>query len=243
MKKSIIALALLIVMLFTLAACGQQSAPAATEAPAEAAAPAEEAAPVEEAAPAEEASPAEQAAPTEESAPPAEPTPTAPVGIEPDTGEYTKVSEAKGFSIRFDSKYVASELPGSGNIKIDANTELTAIPGSIPYVTVMLFDQETAGDAVSYLKEQADAAKEVLGKNIVTAAGEPKKVEMGSHDIYYIYYTYKDSEVNGIVASAVYAENLENGAVAVFNSLALQDDTSVVDGILNLAVNSFELVD
>ena len=197
MKNRMIALVLVILMLSALTACGKsEPAPAATEAPAVEA-------PVEETAPAEGAAPAEEA-PVEEAPAPAEAPAEAP-GIEPDSGEYTKVSEAKGFSVRFDSKYVASELPGSGNIKIDANTDMTAIPGSIPYVTVSLYSKEDAEDAVSFLKNLADATSDL------------------------------------VIASAFYAENLANGDVAVFNSLALQEDTSVVDGILNLAVNSFTL--
>ena len=208
MKNRMIALVLVILMLSALTACGKsEPAPAATEAPAVEA-------PVEETAPAEGAAPAEEA-PVEEAPAPAEAPAEAP-GIEPDSGEYTKVSEAKGFSVRFDSKYVASELPGSGNIKIDANTD------------------------VSFLKNLADATSD-LGKKLETKPGEPKKVELGDRDIYYIFYTYKDTDLNGVIASAFYAENLANGDVAVFNSLALQEDTSVVDGILNLAVNSFTL--
>ena len=232
MKNRMIALVLVILMLSALTACGKsEPAPAATEAPAVEA-------PVEETAPAAGAAPAEEA-PVEEAPAPAEAPAEAP-GIEPDSGEYTKVSEAKGFSVRFDSKYVASELPGSGNIKIDANTDMTAIPGSIPYVTVSLYSKEDAEDAVSFLKNLADATSD-LGKKLETKPGEPKKVELGDRDIYYIFYTYKDTDLNGVIASAFYAENLANGDVAVFNSLALQEDTSVVDGILNLAVNSFTL--
>ena len=236
MKKNILAMLLLIVMIFSLTACGQQAA-APAEATADVAAPAEATADV--------AAPVEEPATEEQQEIMADATivdaPTSGSGIEPDTGEYTLESEAKGFSIRYDSKYVASELPGSGNIKIDANMDLTAIPGSIPYVTVALYDKEAAGDAASFLRDTATAVKETSGKSLVTEPKEPTKYDLGSRDIYYIYYTYKDTETNEVVASAVWAENLSNGQVAVYNSLAPQEDSSAVEAILNLAITSFTL--
>ena len=75
-------------------------------------------------------------------------------------------------------------------------------------------------DAESYLKEMADASEIELGKDLQTKAGDPTKVDFGDRDIYYIYYTYKDKDAGGTVACAYYAENLEDGSVAVYNSTA-----------------------
>lgn len=234
MKKNIIAMALLIVMLFALTACGQSAAPAATEAPA-AEAPASEA-PAAEAAPSEEAAPAEEAAPTEEPAP-VEEAPAVNVNAIPDgSGVVEKKSESKGFSIKFDSdKYTAFENFGGG---IDV---FAAENDGPPCCYISLFSKEDAGDALTYLKETAAAAEETL--KLETKPGEPKKQELNGRDIYYIYFTYKSEDLGGVVASAIWAENLENGSIAVFNSLALQEETADVDAILNLAVQSFQLAE
>ena len=148
-----------------------------------------------------------------------------------------KKSALKGFSIKFDSdKYTAFENSGGG---IDV---FAAENDGVPCVYVNLFSKDMAGgDAQSYLKQLASGVEETLGKNLETKPGEPKKVDLGERDVYYIYYTYKDAELDGVVASAIWAENLADGSVASFNSLALQEETADVDGILNLAVQSFQL--
>jgi predicted small lipoprotein YifL len=97
--KKIIALALVLVMLFALSACGKEEAPAATEAPVV----------VETEAPVEA---------TAEPTPEPEPTPT---GIEPDSGMHTFKSDA-GISFEFDSKYVAMQNP-VGNVTVFAGTD------------------------------------------------------------------------------------------------------------------------
>ena len=155
-------------------------------------------------------------------------------GVEPDSGVYTITSAGKNFSIDYDSKYVANELP-SGNIIINAGTE-----EGIPFCTVSLFSQEAAGDAVSYLNDLAASAVAELGKEIETQPGEPKKA-LESRDIYYIFYSYKDKDAGGTVVCAYYAENLDSGEIAVFNSLALEQDADTVNAILKLAIETFKL--
>jgi len=231
MKKRIIAMALVIVMLFALSACGkkQEAAPAATEAPAPAATEAPAAESPEAAA--TEAPAAETEAPAEKTV---EEVIEANGGIEHDSGVYTITSVGKSFSIDYDSKYVANELP-SGNVIINAGTD-----EGIPYCTVGLFDADIAGDAVSYLNDLGASAIEELGKDIETEPGEPKKA-LESRDIYYIYYTYKDKDAGGTVVCAYYAENLDSGEIAVYNSLALEQDADTVNAILKLAIETFKL--
>jgi len=219
MKNKIIALALVIVMLFALSACSaKQSAPAPTETPA----------------PTAEPTPAPTPEPTAEPTP--EPTPA---GIEPDSGIHTIVSKAKGFSIDYDSKYVANELP-MGGIIINAGTD-----EGVPYCTVSVMEQQIMGvdnvvDAYSYLQELGASAVEELGDAILTAPADPSTFIEG-RDLYYIYYTYNDEQLGGTVICAYYAENLEDGRVVVFNSAALEPDNATVSGIVQLMVDSFKL--
>ncbi len=230
MKKRIIAMALVIMLMFALCACGkkQEAAPAATQAPeAQTEAPAPEAAPAESEAPAQTEAPAETEAPKE-----------SPKGIEPDSGVYPITSVGKGFTIDYDSKYVANELM-SGVVIINAGTVGTG--EGIPYCTVNVMSKEDAGDAVTLLNNLAASAQEELDKDLETLPGEPVKV-LESRDIYYIYYTYKDKDAGGTVCCAFYAENLDNGDVAVFNSLALEKDADTVNAILKLAIESFKRV-
>ena len=179
-------------------------------------------------------------APTETPAPTAEPTPApTPAGIEPDSGIHTIVSKAKGFSIDYDSKYVANELP-MGGIIINAGTD-----EGVPYCTVSVMEQQIMGvdnvvDAYTYLQELGASAVEELGDAILTAPEDPSTFIEG-RDLYYIYYTYNSEELGGTVICAYYAENLEDGRVVVFNSAALEPDNATVSGIVQLMVDSFKL--
>ncbi|MDO4989029.1 MAG: hypothetical protein Q4E45_00840 [Eubacteriales bacterium] len=214
MKKRMIAIALLIVMLFALSACGgnEQAAPAAqpaaqTDAPA-----------------------ADQPADQTDS----EVTAVATENAIPDgSGVVTLTSKAQGFSIDFDSdKYVAMENP-VGNIDIFAGQD-----EGIPKCTVSLRLKENTEDAAAYLKSVAQDIEAEKGKDMVVKAGEPQKI--GDRDIYYIAFTFKDKEAGGNVQTAYYAQNLKSGDVAVFTSSALEGQTEDVDAILKLAVQSFK---
>ena len=146
----------------------------------------------------------------------------------------TITSEDQGFSIDFDSdKYVAMENP-VGNIDIFAGQD-----EGIPKCTVSLRLKENTEDAAAYLKSVARDIETEKGKNMVTKAGEPKKI--GDRDIYYIAFTFQNKDAGGNVQTAYYAENLKNGDVAVFTSSALEGQTEDVDAILKLAVQSFKL--
>ena len=83
-----------------------------------------------------------------------------------------------------------------------------------------------------------------MGRNdaILVPPEEPSTFIEG-RDLYYIYYTYNDEELGGTVICAYYAENLEDGRVVVFNSNALEPDNAPVSGIVQLAVDSFKLVE
>ena len=212
--KKIIALALVLVMLFALSACGKEEAPAATEAPAHEA--------VETEAPVEAT-----AEPTPEPTP--EPPPT---GIEPDSGMYTFKSDA-GISFEFDSKYVAMQNP-VGNVTVFAGTE-----AEIPFCTVSLMSDTTAAD---YLKDLAAGAVIELGDAVVTAPAEPAAVTVGEKEISSINYSYNDEDAGGLVSCAYYAEDLEDGSVAVYSYTALEADLAAVEAIVLHAIETFELV-
>lgn len=114
--KKIISLALVLVMLFALSACGKEKAPEATEAPAA----------------------VETEEPVVETLDP-EPTPVpTPTGIEPDSGMYTVTSDANGISFEYDSKFVAMQNP-VGNITVFAGTD-----AELPYATVSLISDTDA---------------------------------------------------------------------------------------------------
>ena len=156
-------------------------------------------------------------------------------GIPDGSGVVSKASEGQGFSIDFDSdKYVAMENL-VGNIDIFAGQD-----EGIPKCSVSLHLKENSPDAVTYLKNHAEAVAEELGKSMVTKAGEPKKISYGDRDIYYIAYTYKDKDAGGNVMTVYYAENLKDGDVAVYTSSALEGQTQDVDAILALAIQSFK---
>lgn len=213
MEKKIIALALIIVMLFSVSACGEAEESAETAAPA-----------VEEQAPAEEA---QTAAPVETVDPLVTPT-----GIEPDSGVYKVTSDVNGISFDYDSKYVAMQNP-AGNITVFAGEE-----ASIPYCIVSLISDT---DAASYLKDMASASEIELGKDLKTKAEEPSKVTLGDREVYYIYYTFSDKDAGGNIACAYYAEDLDNGDVVVYSYTALEGQTQAVEDIAKLAIQTFSL--
>jgi predicted small lipoprotein YifL len=219
MKNRILALTLLIVMLFTLSACSKKPEPAPAETPAPTAEPTPE--------------------PTPE--PTAEPTPEpTPAGIEPDSGVHTIVSKTKNFSVDFDSKYVANELP-SGSIIINAG-----MSEGIPYCTVGLMEKEINGvenvsDAKAYLAAQADGAREELG-DAITAAPATLSYPIEGREIVGFYYSFTNAEAGGTVNDVYFAENLENGDVVVYHSSALEGaDSDTVNEIIKLAIESFKL--
>ena len=237
--KKYIALILLFVMIFALAACGKSEAPAPaqTEAPAEQAAePAE--VPAESAeAPAEQAAePAE--APAESAEAPAEQAAEAPAavqGIEPNSGVYKFSDPESRIHFDFDSKYAAMRNPG-GNVTVFAGADEGM---NICHVSVL--DKESAGDAVSYLKGMAESAELELGKNLKAKAGDPQKIDYLGREIYYITYVYASKAAGGDVRTAYYAENLPSGEVVVYDSNALEGQTADVDAILKLALESFSI--
>ena len=212
--KKIIALALVLVMLFALSACGKEEAPAATEAPVV----------VETEAPVEAT-----AEPTPEPTPEPEPTPT---GIEPDSGMHTFKSDA-GISFEFDSKYVAMQNP-VGNVTVFAGTD-----AEIPFCTVSLMNDTTAAD---YLKDLAAGAVIELGDSMVTAPAEPAAVTVGEKEVQFISYTYNDEDLAAVVACAYYAETLESGETVVYGYTAVEESTADVESIVTHAIETFELV-
>ena len=228
--KKYIALTLLFVMIFALAACGKSEAPApaATEAPAAA-----------EAAPAAEA---EAPADAQEAEAPAEQPADEPVlssgdlpKIEPNSGVYTFVDPESRIHFQFDSKYAAMRNP-AGNVTVFAGSEAGM---NICHVSVL--DKESAGDAVSYLKGLAASAETELGKNLKAKAADPQKIDYLGREIYYISYVYANKDAGGNVRTAYYAENLPSGEVAVYDSSALEGQTADVDAILKLALETFTI--
>lgn len=209
--KKIIALALVLVMLFALSACGKEEAPAATEAPEVVATEA----PVEA-----------TAEPTPEPTP--DPTPT---GIEPDSGMHTFKSDA-GISFEFDSKYVAMQNP-VGNVTVFAGTE-----AEIPFCTISLM---TDTDAASYLSELVAGIAIEHADDIVTAPAEPVAVTVGEKEVQHISYTYNDEDLSAVVACAYYAETLESGETVVYSYAAAEESTADVESIVTHAIETFAL--
>ena len=141
-------LLLAVVMLLSLAACGKEEAPAATQAPA---APA-----------ATEAPAAQTAAPTEE--------PAAQPSAQPEVKEGLFVSASKGFRFEYDPAYIAVANPAdnamiypTGDVELPF-CSVSLIPGSsaVDYLKEMsAAAQEELGDAVkSQPGEPADAGVE-----------------------------------------------------------------------------------
>lgn len=213
--KKIISLALVIIMLFALCACGKkEEAPAPTDAPV-----ADEPA-------------IETVEPTAEPTPAPTPEPT-PVGVEHDSGIYSYASEDGGFSFDYDSKYAPVEN-FVGNVSVYAGTDT-----GIPYCIIALIADT---DAVSYLKGMAEGAKIELGDSLVAEAGEPESADIEGRDISYIYYTYNNADMGGNVVCFIYAENLESGEVVAYSSYAVEGETADVDSIIDLAIKTFKMV-
>ena len=141
-------LLLAVVMLLSLAACGKEEAPAATQAPA---APA-----------ATEAPAAQTAAPTEE--------PAAQPSAQPKTEEGVFVSTSKGFRFEYDPAYVALSNPAdnamiypTGDVELPfCSVSLISGSSAVDYLKEMsAAAQEELGDAVkSQPGEPADAGVE-----------------------------------------------------------------------------------
>ena len=145
---TVLVLLLAVVMLLSLAACGKEEAPAATQAPA---APA-----------ATEAPAAQTAAPTEE--------PAAQPSAQPKTEEGVFVSASKGFRFEYDPAYIALSNPAdnaviypTGDVELPF-CSVSLIPGSsaVDYLKEMSAAAlEELGDAVKTMPgEPADAGVE-----------------------------------------------------------------------------------
>ena len=145
---TVLVLLLAVVMLLSLAACGKEEAPAATQAPA---APA-----------ATEAPAAQTAAPTEE--------PAAQPSAQPKTEEGVFVSASKGFRFEYDPNYIAVANPAdnamiypTGDVEMPfCSVSLISGSSAVDYLKEMsAAAQEELGDAVkSQPGEPADAGVE-----------------------------------------------------------------------------------
>ena len=145
---TVLVLLLAVVMLLSLAACGKEEAPAATQAPA---APA-----------ATEAPAAQTAAPTEE--------PAAQPSAQPKTEEGVFVSASKGFRFEYDPAYVALSNPAdnamiypTGDVELPfCSVSLISGSSAVDYLKEMsAAAQEELGDAIkSQPGEPADAGVE-----------------------------------------------------------------------------------
>lgn len=145
---TVLVLLLAVVMLLSLAACGKEEAPAATQAPA---APA-----------ATEAPAAQTAAPTEE--------PAAQPSAQPKTEEGVFVSASKGFRFEYDPAYVALSNPAdnamiypTGDVELPfCSVSLISGSSAVDYLKEMsAAAQEELGDAVKTMPgEPADAGVE-----------------------------------------------------------------------------------
>ena len=145
---TVLVLLLAVVMLLSLAACGKEEAPAATQAPA---APA-----------ATEAPAAQTAAPTEE--------PAAQPSAQPEAEEGVFVSASKGFRFEYDPNYIAVANPAdnamiypTGDVEMPfCSVSLISGSSAVDYLKEMsAAAQEELGDAVkSQPGEPADAGVE-----------------------------------------------------------------------------------
>ena len=145
---TVLVLLLAVVLLLSLAACGKEEAPAATQAPA---APA-----------ATEAPAAQTAAPTEE--------PAAQPSAQPKTEEGVFVSASKGFRFEYDPNYIAVANPAdnamiypTGDVELPfCSVSLISGSSAVDYLKEMsAAAQEELGDAVkSQPGEPADAGVE-----------------------------------------------------------------------------------
>lgn len=214
----IAAVVLALLMLLSMAACGKEEAPAATQTPA--------AGDVSLDAVQEEPSPSPS---PENLLPTATPVPTADAD-----GLLTFTSMSKGFSFQYDQEYIAMSNPAD-NAMIYAAGDAT-----LPYCSVSLM---TDTDAAGYLKEIAAGASIELEGSMSAAPGEPADAGVEGREVYTISYSYsyEDEEISGTVVCTYYAENVGEGQVAVFNSTALEKDSETVAAILKLAMDTFKL--
>ncbi len=214
----IAAVVLALLMLLSMAACGKEEAPAATQTPA--------AGDVSLDAVQEEPSPSPS---PENLLPTATPVPTADAD-----GLLTFTSMSKGFSFQYDQEYIAMSNPAD-NAMIYAAGDTT-----LPYCSVSLM---TDTDAAGYLKEIAAGASIELEGSMSAAPGEPADAGVEGREVYTISYSYsyEDEEISGTVVCTYYAENIGEGQVAVFNSTALEKDSETVAAILKLAMDTFKL--
>ena len=138
---TVLVLLLAVVMLLSLAACGKEEAPAATQAPA---APA-----------ATEAPAAQTAAPTEE--------PAAQPSAQPEAEEGVFVSASKGFRFEYDPNYIAVANPAD-NAMIYPTGDV-----ELPFCSVSLISGSSAVDylkemSAAALEELGDAVKTMPGE-------------------------------------------------------------------------------
>ena len=211
---TVLVLLLAVVMLLSLAACGKEEAPAATQAPAAPAA--TEAPAVQTAEPAEE--PAAQ--------------PSAQPSAQPEKVEGLFVSASKGFRFHYDPNYIAVANPAD-NAMIYPTGDV-----ELPFCSVSLIPDSNAAD---YLKDMAAAALEELGDAIKTMPGEPADAGVEGRQVYSISFTYDSFEAEGTVVCAYYAEDLPSGDIVVYNSTALEKDTATTDAIVKTAIETFTM--
>ncbi|MGN0982890.1 MAG: hypothetical protein ACI4O0_08370 [Candidatus Limivicinus sp.] len=202
-------LILAMVMLLSLAACGKKEAPAATEAP---------------------ALPAATEAPAAQSEAPAE-DPAVQPSAQPEVTEGLFVSASKGFRFQYDPKYVAVANPAD-NAMIYPTGDV-----ELPFCSVSLISGSNG--AVEYLKEMSAAALEELGDAVKTMPADPVDAGVEGRQIYSISFSYDSFETEGVIACTYYAEDLPNGDIVVYNSTAIEGNTTVADEILKTAIETF----
>ncbi len=212
-------LALTLLMLLSLAACGKEEVPAATETP------------IGDVV-LDDVQSETQPSPTpspETLLPTATPVPTANA-----EGQLTFTSMSKGFSFQYEEKYIALSNQADNAMIYPAGDT------TLPYCSVSLV---TDTDAVSYLKEIAAGASLELEGSMSAAPGEPADAGVEGKEVYTVSYSYayEDEELSGTVVCTYYAEDLDEGRVAVFSSTALEKDGETVAAILKLAMDSFKL--
>ena len=126
MKRNIIALALIIVMLFSLSACGKKDEAAApTQVP-------------------------QQTQPAVNPDASATEAPQDNKGIEPNSGVYTYTSEVNGLSFDYDSKYIAMTNP-AGNAMVYAGEGT-----DLPFCTISLIPMREASEYLSDMAAAAE---------------------------------------------------------------------------------------
>lgn len=147
-------------------------------------------------------------------------------------GRMTYTSMTKGFSFKYDAGYIAMSN-AADNAVVYAGGDV-----GLPYCTVsMVYGNE----AVAYLNQMIAANQEELGSKLLSQSSEPVAAGNYGSDIYYIIYTYQSEDVDGNIVGVYYAENLGNGNIVVYNSISAEADTTAVDSILKLAIETFAL--